>query len=65
MLPPGDIDRWPVDVMQVDTRPGVSFLVVGLWTAEEGASDLSLELNLTTDPATGRVTGEYCGLHVM
>lgn len=65
VLPPGGVDDWPVDVMQVDTSPGTSSLVVTMWTAEEGASDLSLELNLTTDPSTGTVTGEFCGLHVM
>jgi hypothetical protein len=65
VLPPGGVEEWPVEVMQVDTDPGVSFLVVSMWTAEEGASDLSLEINLTTDPESGRVSGEYCGLHVM
>lgn len=65
IMPPGDIGDWPVDVMQVDDRPGVSFLVVDLWTAEEGRSDLSLELNLSTDKDGGAVHGEFVNLHVM
>lgn len=52
-------------MLQVDDQPGLSQLVIDLWTAEEGRSDLSLELNLRTDTDTGRVQGEYINLHVM
>ena len=65
VMPPGELANWRVDVMQVDDAPGVSFLVVGMWTREEGASDLSLELNLTTDPEDGSIRGEFVDLHVM
>lgn len=64
-MPPGDVADWDVRVMRVDDQPGVSFLVVDMWTAEEGPSDLSLEINLYTDPETGAVRGEFDNLHVM
>lgn len=65
VMPPGELTEWPIDVMQVDDAPGESFLVVGVWTREEGFSDLSLELNLVTDTETGTVRCEFVNLHVM
>lgn len=65
VMPPGEVADWPVRVVQVDDQPGVSFLVVDMWTREEGASDLSLEINLSTDGSSGVVRGEFVNLHVM
>lgn len=64
-MPPGEVADWPASVMQLDDQPGVSFLIVDMWTREEGASDLSLEINFTTDASSGAVRGEFEGLHVM
>jgi hypothetical protein len=65
VMPPGEVADWPVGVLQVEDQPGVSFLVVGMWTREEGASDLSLEIDLSTDPSSGAVRGEFVDLHVL
>jgi hypothetical protein len=65
VMPPGEPADWRVSVMQVDDAPGVSFLVVEMWTREEGASDLSLEINLYTDTLSGSVRGEFIDLHVV
>ena len=65
VMPPGDVKDWPVSVMQVDDQPGVSTLIVDMWTREEGASDLCLEINFTTDTVGGSVRGEFVNLHVM
>lgn len=65
VMPPGALADWDVGVMQVDDQPGVSFLVVGMWTREEGHSDLSLEINFYSETAAGSVRGEFINLHVM
>ena len=65
VLPPGEVGDWRVGVLQVDDQPGLSQLYIEMWTAEEGASDLSLEMNLRTGTESGLVRGEFIGLHVM
>jgi hypothetical protein len=65
VVPPGEVGDWPIRVMQVDDQLGVSFLIVDLWTREEGASDLSLEINFSLDPGNSSVRSEFVNLHVM
>lgn len=65
VMPPGEIADWPVSVTQVDDQPGVSSLIVDMWTREEGASALSLEIDFSTDADSGTVHGEFICLHVM
>ena len=43
VMPPGEVSDWPVEVLQVDDKPGVSLLVIDMWTREEGRSALSLD----------------------
>lgn len=64
-MPPVEFSEWDVSVLHVDDRPGESQVIVGMWTREEGASDLSLEIILNTDATSGVVRGEFDNLHVM
>jgi hypothetical protein len=57
-LPPG------IDEIQDGEDPQVLYLVVDMWTAEEGRSDLSLELTLTAN-RLGLVDVEIDNLHMM
>jgi len=51
------------DAGEVITQPGTWWVVVPLWTAEEGRSDLSLELSAI--PAAEGHRFEVDGLHVL
>jgi hypothetical protein len=64
VVPPGEPRDWSGEVMQWETEPGFCAVIVDMWTAQEGPSDLSLELELTT-AANGSTVARFKGLHVM
>jgi hypothetical protein len=47
VFPPGEPQSWPLDVTEMSG--GGFFVVVPMWTRQEGQSDLSLELELRED----------------
>ena len=51
------------DAGPIDARPGQGWVVLPLWTREEGMSDLSLEATVTESP--GRVMVVIDGIHVL
>jgi hypothetical protein len=57
MYPPGQPVSWDLDVTTV--ADGDVFIVVPMWTLQEGRSDLSLELRLHRDGT------QIEGLHVL
>ena len=60
-LPDG---AWAVaDAGPLDARPGQWWVVVPLWTREEGMSDLSLEATVSESP--GGVVVVIDGIHVL
>jgi hypothetical protein len=63
VVPPGEPRDWSGDVMQWEAEPGFSSVAVDMWTAQEGRSDLTLELELTT--AAGSTTIRFKDLHVL
>lgn len=64
VMPPADFTDWQIDAVQVDDAPGVSEVAVGMWTKEEGASDLILEVTLQTDAGGDATRCEFVNLHV-
>ena len=64
VMPPGDPRHWSGGVERPDGLPGPVSVIVDMWTAEEGPSDLSLEAELRTS-ADGAVVAQFHGLHVM
>jgi hypothetical protein len=64
VVPPGEPGDWSGDVMQWETEPGFSAVAVNMWTAQEGRSDLTLELELTTATDGSTVT-RFKDLHVL
>lgn len=44
VMPPGQPSEWPID--WVDMDDGGKHVAVGMWTRQEGRSDLTLELHL-------------------
>jgi hypothetical protein len=64
-LPPGEPDSWALDVTHVrGSDPAQLFVVVEMWTTEEGRSDLSLEVRLiAVGDDTWQPTAE--ALHVL
>jgi hypothetical protein len=64
VVPPGEPRDWSGDVMQWETEPGFSAVTVDMWTAEEGRSDLTVELELTTTVDGSTVT-RFKDLHVL
>jgi hypothetical protein len=63
VVPPGGL---PQGIGEVPVRgdPNVLFVVMPMWMAEEGPSDLSLEMTLITN-SMGFVDVEIGGLHVL
>ena len=51
------------DAVPIDARPGQWWVVLPLWTREEGMSDLSLEATVTESP--GGVMVVIHGIHVL
>lgn len=62
IVPPGDPRHWAGGVDR--WRPSWIRVIVDMWTAQEGPSDLSLETDVLTD-ADGRVRARFDHLHVM
>jgi len=51
-------EAWPIEA-----HPGQTWVVVDLWTREEGMSDLSLEATVTE--SSGEVTVVIHNIHVL
>lgn len=64
LVPPPEGWTQVVDVVPVETTPGTYFVAAPLWTAEEGRSDLTLELHLS-EIAPGVYDTEVLDLHVL
>lgn len=64
VVPPGSPETWRGEVFRDGSRPGWAAVTVGLWTTQEGPSDLSLELELETT-LSGAVVSTFQNLHVM
>ncbi|HVF74698.1 MAG TPA: hypothetical protein VM938_06590 [Acidimicrobiales bacterium] len=62
VVPPGEPRTWNGWAVRT-TEPGWTSVVVDMWTAQEGRSDLSLELDLHR-PANGPVRAVFRLLHV-
>ena len=62
VMPPGSVDEWPLDIC--DASDGSKHVIVDMWTAQEGRSDLSLELELN-EAATGVWETQVLDLHVL
>ena len=53
VVPPGPPGEWDVDAVRVTAERGTTYdVLVGMWTEEEGRSDLSLDVELRLE-ATG------------
>jgi hypothetical protein len=69
-VPPGQPASWEGSVIRSDPQAASeagadpAYVVVDMWTAQEGRSDLSLELDLAAGP-DGSVSTRFRGLHVM
>lgn len=63
-FPPGDPRHWAGGVIRSDDDPARASIIVDMWTAQEGPSDLSLEAELTVG-ADGDATLRFENLHVM
>lgn len=63
VIPPGGL---PPDIEEIEDQedPHVLYLVVDMWTAEQGRSDLSLELTLTEN-RLGLIDVAIDNLHMM
>ncbi len=65
ILPPGQPRHWGGHVLAFNPpRSAETSVVVDMWTAEEGPSDLSLECDLTSDDH-GHVEARFRDLHVL
>lgn len=64
VVPPGDPRDWDGAVYRSDTDPTLAAVEVDMWTAQEGRSDLTLQLDLVPTP-TGAVTPTFRDLHVL
>jgi hypothetical protein len=62
VVPPGSADDWDID--STDLHDGGKHVAVGLWTQQEGRSDLTLELLLHCDEH-GRWRPRIVNLHVL
>ena len=62
VLPPGTSQEW--DIEWTDMRDGGKHVAVGMWTRQEGRSDLTLELHLHRDH-DGRWLPRVLHLHVL
>jgi len=63
VMPPGDPRHWSGEVIRADDDRRWVGVVVDMWTAQEGPSDLSLEADLVKDD--GSVRARFSNLHVM
>jgi hypothetical protein len=64
VMPPGPPSGWAIDSSEVSREGGGGiWVVVEMWTREEGRSDLSLELKLQQDQ--GGWTARIHDLHVL
>ena len=62
VMPPGAPSEWPIDA--VDVHDGSKHVEIGMWTREEGRSDLTLEVELReTEP--GAWQARILDLHVL
>lgn len=62
VMPPGAPQEWDISWTDVD---GGKHAAVGMWTRQEGRSDLTLELHLHSDDSHGVATARVLGLHVL
>jgi hypothetical protein len=62
VMPPGASHEWDID--WIDKRDGGKDVAVGMWTRQEGRSDLTLELHLHRDDE-GRWRPRILDLHVL
>lgn len=60
VMPRGDPREWKMNVFRGQDPPGFA-LEIEMWTEQEGRSDLTLEIEMTTDAE--RIT--WVNLHVM
>jgi hypothetical protein len=63
IMPPGEPRTWEMGVIR-DGSSLPAAIVFDMWTAQEGRSDLTLEVDLVTG-ADGAVVVRFGGLHVM
>lgn len=63
VAPPGDPRHWAGAVIRGEAGEPLQ-VVIDLWTAQEGPSDLSLEVELDVGP-DGTVSARFVGLHVL
>jgi hypothetical protein len=62
VIPPGAPSEWPIDA--VDVHDGTKNVEIGMWTREEGRSDLTLEIELReTEPEVWQA--RILNLHVL
>lgn len=64
MVPPGDPSHWGGGVETDADRPGWAYVIVDMWTQQEGPSDLSLEVEVQVT-ATGDRGAAFRMLHAM
>ena len=64
IAPPGEPRHWAGGVIRRDEPPAWTGIIVDMWTAQEGPSDLSLEAELVAGP-DGAPTLRFDNLHVM
>ena len=62
VVPPGTAEEW--DIVWMDTYDGGKHAPVGMWTRQEGRSELTLELRLSRDDH-GRWRPLILDLHVL
>jgi hypothetical protein len=62
VVPPGMAEDW--DIVSTDQQGGSKHVAVGMWTRQEGRSDLTLELQLDWDDQ-GRCRPWILDLHVL
>jgi hypothetical protein len=62
VVPPGSPSEWPIDA--VDVVDGTKHVEVGMWTREEGRSDLTLEIELR-ETGSGAWEARILDLHVL
>jgi hypothetical protein len=63
-MPPGDPAHWGGGVETDASNPGWAYVIVDMWTRQEGPSDLSLEVELERT-AAGDAVASFRELHVM
>lgn len=63
VMPPGDPRTWEICVFRADDGDWVA-LDIGMWTREEGRSDLTLQIDLKRRP-DGALRAEFSDLHVL